>query len=78
MLRACASPAFPETSGQGLILQAWRRRFAVAANRKHPAQLCKPAVRLYRESDPKPVIAQLAWQPNAHGEALQNWIRQDG
>lgn len=50
----------------------------MAANRKYPVQLCKRAVRLYRESDPKPVIAQLARQLNAHEQALQNWIRQDG
>ena len=35
------------------------------------------AARLYRESDPKPVIAQLARQLNVHPEALPNWIRQD-
>ena len=28
---------------------------------------------LYRESDPKPVIAQLARQLNVHPEALRNW-----
>jgi hypothetical protein len=33
-------------------------------------------VRLYRESNPKPVIAQLARQLNVH-PALGNWIRQD-
>ncbi|UQX13595.1 transposase (plasmid) [Candidatus Mycobacterium methanotrophicum] len=34
-------------------------------------------MRLYRESDPKPVIAQLTRQLNVHPEALRNWIRQD-
>ncbi|EUA32832.1 transposase family protein [Mycobacterium xenopi 3993] len=34
-------------------------------------------MRPYRESDPKPVIAQLARQLNVHPEALRNWIRQD-
>jgi len=34
-------------------------------------------VRLYRESSPKPVVAQLARQLNVHPEALRNWIRQD-
>ena len=34
-------------------------------------------MRLYRESTPKPVIAQLARQLNVHPEALRNWIRQD-
>jgi transposase len=33
-------------------------------------------VRLYRESDPKPVIRRLAEQLNVHPEALRNWIRQ--
>jgi transposase len=34
-------------------------------------------VRLYRESDPKPVIRRLAEQLGVHPEALRNWIRQD-
>lgn len=34
------------------------------------------AVRLYRESDPKPVIRRLAEQLGMHHEALRNWIRQ--
>jgi transposase len=34
-------------------------------------------VRLYRESNPKPVIAQLARQLNVHPEALRTWLRQD-
>lgn len=34
-------------------------------------------MRLYRESSPKPVVAQLARQLNVHPEALRNWIRQD-
>ena len=33
-------------------------------------------MRLYRESDPKPVIRRLAEQLNVHPEALRNWIRQ--
>ena len=49
----------------------------MAANRKYPAELRERAVRLYRESTPKPVIAQLARQLNVHPEALRNWIRQD-
>ncbi|MFV2019287.1 transposase [Micromonospora sp. LOL_023] len=36
------------------------------------------AVRLYRESDPKPVIRRLADQLGVHHEALWNWIGQDG
>jgi transposase len=49
----------------------------VARTRKYPVELRERAVRLYRESDPKPVIAQLARQLNIHPEALRNWIRQD-
>ncbi|EID09802.1 IS3 family transposase, partial [Mycobacterium xenopi RIVM700367] len=49
----------------------------MAAHSKYPVELRERAVRLYRESDPKPVIAQLARQLNVHPEALRNWIRQD-
>ena len=49
----------------------------MAADRKYPVELRERAVRLYRESDPKQVIAQLARQLNVHPEALRNWIRQD-
>ena len=45
--------------------------------RKYPVELRERAVRLYRESDPKPVIRRLAEQLNVHPEALRNWIRQD-
>ncbi|EUA30807.1 putative transposase domain protein [Mycobacterium xenopi 3993] len=38
----------------------------MAAHRKYPVELRERAVRLYRESDPKPVIAQLARQLNVH------------
>ena len=49
----------------------------MAANRKYPVEPRERGVRLYRESDPKPVIAQLVWQLNMHPKALRNWIRQD-
>lgn len=45
--------------------------------RKYPVELRERAVRLYRESNPKPVIAQLARQLNVHPEALRTWLRQD-
>jgi len=48
----------------------------VAAPRKYPDELRERAVRLYRESEPKPVIKRLAEQLNVHPEALRNWIRQ--
>ena len=47
------------------------------APKKYPDELRERAVRLYRESDPKPVIRQLAEQLNVHPESLRNWIRQD-
>lgn len=49
----------------------------MAAQKKYPDELRARAVRLYRESDPKPVIRRLAEQLGVHPEALRNWIRQD-
>src|SRR5215813_1232244 len=49
----------------------------VVAPKKYPDELRERAVRLYRESDPKPVIRRLAEQLNVHPEALSNWICQD-
>ena len=49
----------------------------MAAPKKYPDELRARAVRLYRESEPKPVIRRLAEQLNVHHEALRNWIRQD-
>jgi len=49
----------------------------VVAPKKYPDELRARAVRLYRESEPKPVIKRLAEQLNVHPEALRNWIRQD-
>lgn len=48
----------------------------MAAPKKYPDELRQRAVRLYRESDPKPVIKRLADQLGVHHEALRNWIRQ--
>lgn len=48
----------------------------VAAARKYPDELRERAVRLYRESDPKPTMRRLGEQLNVHPEALRNWIRQ--
>ncbi len=48
----------------------------MAAPKKYPDELRQRAVRLYRESDPKPVIRRLAEQLGVHHEALRNWIRQ--
>jgi transposase len=49
----------------------------VPAPKKYPDELRERAVRLYRESEPKPVIRRLAEQLNVHHEALRNWIRRD-
>lgn len=49
----------------------------MAAPKKYPDELRERAVRLYRESDPKPVIRRLAEQLGVHHEALRNWIRAD-
>jgi transposase len=49
----------------------------VAAPKKYPDELRARAVRLWRESEPKPVIRKLAEQLGVHHEALRNWIRQD-
>jgi transposase len=49
----------------------------VSAPKKYPDELRARAVRLYRESNPKPVIRRLAEQLGVHPEALRNWIRQD-
>ena len=49
----------------------------MVAPKKYPDELRARAVRLYRESDPKPVIRRLAEQLNVHPEALRNWIGQD-
>lgn len=48
----------------------------MAAPKKYPDELRQRAVRLYRDSDPKPVIRRLAEQLGVHHEALRNWIRQ--
>ena len=48
----------------------------MAAPKKYPDELRARAVRLYRESDPKPVIRQLARQLGVHHEALRTCIRQ--
>jgi transposase len=49
----------------------------VAAPKKYPDDLRTRAVRLFRESDPKPLIRKLAEQLGVHPETLRTWIRQD-
>lgn len=45
-------------------------------HRRSTPMSCVSAVRLYRESYPKPVIRRLAEQLGVHHEELRNWIRQ--
>ncbi len=49
----------------------------MGASRKYPDELRERAVRLYRESEPKPSVRRLGEQLNVHPEALRSWIRQD-
>ncbi|WP_432021359.1 transposase [Streptomyces sp. 1222.5] len=46
------------------------------APRKYPSELRERAVRLYRTSEPRPVIRRLAEDLGVHPEALRSWIRQ--
>lgn len=47
------------------------------APRKYPAELRERAVRLWRDSDPRPPISHVAKKLGVHPEAMRNWIRQD-
>jgi transposase len=49
----------------------------VAGVKRYPDELRARAVRLWRESDPKPTYRRLAEQLGVNREALRNWIRQD-
>jgi transposase len=61
------------TAGQmGLM----RGPVTVAAPRKYPLELRERAVRMYRTSEPRPVIKRLAAELGVHPEALRGWIRQ--
>ena len=48
----------------------------MAAPKKYPTELRERAVRLYFESNPRPVVRRLAEQLGIHHEALRTWIRQ--
>ena len=49
----------------------------MAGAKKYPDELRVRAVRLWRESNPKPTFRRLGEQLGVHPEALRNWIRQD-
>ncbi|MCA1223794.1 transposase [Streptomyces sp. 8L] len=46
------------------------------APRKYPLELRERAVRMFRTSEPKPVIRLMAEELGVHHEALRGWIRQ--
>ncbi|RPK44621.1 Transposase [Streptomyces sp. ADI91-18] len=48
----------------------------MSAPRKYPLELRERAVRMYRTTEPKPVIRRMAEDLGVHHEALRNWIRQ--
>ncbi|MFE3101075.1 transposase [Nocardia tengchongensis] len=48
----------------------------MAPPKKYPDALRTQAVRLYRESDPKPTFRAMAADLGVHHEALRLWIRQ--
>lgn len=45
--------------------------------KKYPAELRERAVRLYRETTPKPTVASVARKLGVGVESLRGWIRQD-
>ncbi|MEV6101352.1 transposase [Nocardia sp. NPDC051981] len=47
----------------------------VAPPKKYPDALRAHAIRLYRESDPKPTFRRMAADLGVHHEALRLWIR---
>ncbi len=49
----------------------------MAAKKRYPDELRARAVRLWRESNPRPTFRRLGEQLGVHPEALRNWIRQD-
>jgi transposase len=61
------------TAGQMVLMRGTQ---TMAAPRKYPLELRERAVRMYRTSDPKPVIRRMAEELGVHPEALRNWIRQ--
>jgi class 3 adenylate cyclase/transposase-like protein len=65
-------PRFRGASDHGLMTMGRKIR---GNTKKYPDELRQRAVRLYRESNPKPKIRRLAEQLGVHHEALRNWIR---
>jgi transposase len=61
------------TEGQTVLV---RGDLTMAAPRKYPLELRERAVRMYRTSEPRPVIRRMAEELGVHPEALRGWIRQ--
>jgi transposase len=53
-----------------------REEGSIASAKEVPDELREWAVRLYRESEPRPAFRRLGEQLNVHPEALRNWVRQ--
>jgi transposase len=53
-----------------------REEGSIASAKEVPDELREWAVRLYRESEPRPTFWRLGEQLNVHPEALRNWVRQ--
>jgi transposase len=49
----------------------------VATQKRYPDELRARAVRLYRESNPKPTFQRLGEQLGVPAKRLRDWVRQD-
>jgi transposase len=45
--------------------------------KKYPSELRERAVRLYRETTPRPTVSSVARKLGVGAETLRNWIKQD-